>query len=149
MNTISVNSNFGFNGQIIEEEWDSFLCFGRKCKQRRQERHKARIEKRKLKNDQMRAETESLRTDIKITDKKGTQEPKAAEVITKIVEVAANSPQPVAQPTQSIIQASPPPQQAGMGNGVIMAVVAVLLIGGGIAYKMKMGKQPIPVLPPQ
>ena len=60
------NYNFGITGQPTDE-WDNFLCFGRKCKQRKAERHKVRMEKRKLKNDQQRAETEALRAETGLT----------------------------------------------------------------------------------
>ena len=74
------NYNFGITGQPTDE-WDNFLCFGRKCKQRKAERHKVRMEKRKLKNDQQRAETEALRAETGLTKQLASPTPAPTPVV--------------------------------------------------------------------
>ena len=107
--------NFGMNGQ----EYDDFLCLGRKCKKRKAERHKVRMAKREAKTDERRAETERIRAETRMMQ---AMAPRPAPA------PPANAPAPNAVP--NIAQsATPPPAKAGMSNQWII-LAAVLLVGG-------------------
>jgi len=115
------NYNYGISGQPTNE-WDNFLCFGRKCKQRKAERHKVRMEKRKLKNDQQRAETEALRAETGLTKQLASPTP---------------APTPQMAPQMMMQQApSSQVQKAGMGSPV-MIVIGLLVVGGLVYQSMK------------
>jgi len=120
------NYNFGITGQPTNE-WDNFLCFGRKCKQRKAERHKVRMEKRKLKNDQQRAETEALRAETGLTKQLASPTPQMAPQM-----MMQQSP----QPTATAQAPAPQVQKAGMGSPV-MIVIGLLVVGGIVYQSMK------------
>lgn len=119
------NYNYGISGQPTNE-WDNFLCFGRKCKQRKAERHKVRMEKRKLKNDQQRAETESMRAETSLTKQLASPTP-----------TPQMAPQMMMQQPTSTAQApAPQVQKAGMGSPV-MIIIGLLVVGGLVYQSMK------------
>jgi len=100
-------NNFGFSGQ-----WDNFLCIGKKCRQRKAERHKVRMEKKTLKNDQQRAETEALRTDTTLTK-----------------QLASPAPQMMTSGADSEAQ------QTSGKQGIII-IIAGVIVAGGILYQI-------------
>lgn len=120
------NYNFGITGQPANE-WDNFLCFGRKCKQRKGEKHKLRIEKRKLKNDQRRAETESMRAETGLTKQLAAPSPQMAPQM-----MMQQAPGQAA--TAQVL--TPQVQKAGMGSPV-MIVIGLLVVGGLVYQSMK------------
>lgn len=122
------NYNFGITGQPTDE-WDNFLCFGRKCKQRKAERHKVRMEKRKLKNDQQRAETEALRAETGLTKQLASPTP-APQMAPQMMMQQAPQPTATAQTPASQVQ------KAGMGSPV-MIVIGLLVVGGLVYQSMK------------
>ena len=122
------NYNFGITGQPTNE-WDNFLCFGRKCKQRKAERHKVRMEKRKLKNDQQRAETEALRAETGLTKQLATPAPTPQMAPQMMMQQAP-------QPTATAQAPAPQVQKAGMGSPV-MIVIGLLVVGGLVYQSMK------------
>ena len=124
------NYNYGISGQPTNE-WDNFLCFGRKCKQRKAERHKLRMEKRKLKNDQRRAETESMRAETSLTKQL------ASPTYTPTPQMAPQMMmQQAPQPTSTAQAPAPQVQKAGMGSPV-MIVIGLLVVGGLVYQSMK------------
>jgi len=122
------NYNFGITGQPTDE-WDNFLCFGRKCKQRKAERHKVRMEKRKLKNDQQRAETEALRAETGLTKQLASPAPTPQMAPQMMMQQAP-------QPTSTAQAPAPQVQKAGMGSPV-MIVIGLLVVGGLVYQSMK------------
>ena len=122
------NYNFGITGQPTDE-WDNFLCFGRKCKQRKAERHKVRMEKRKLKNDQQRAETEALRAETGLTKQLASPAPTPQMAPQMMMQQAP-------QPTATSQAPAPQVQKAGMGSPV-MIVIGLLVVGGLVYQSMK------------
>lgn len=122
------NYNFGITGQPTDE-WDNFLCFGRKCKQRKAERHKVRMEKRKLKNDQQRAETEALRAETGLTKQLASPAPTPQMAPQMMMQQAP-------QPTTTAQAPAPQVQKAGMGSPV-MIVIGLLVVGGLVYQSMK------------
>jgi hypothetical protein len=122
------NYNFGITGQPTNE-WDNFLCFGRKCKQRKAERHKVRMEKRKLKNDQQRAETEALRAETGLTKQLASPAPTPQMAPQMMM-------QQTPQPTATSQAPAPQVQKAGMGSPV-MIVIGLLVVGGLVYQSMK------------
>lgn len=122
------NYNFGITGQPTNE-WDNFLCFGRKCKQRKAERHKVRMEKRKLKNDQQRAETEALRAETGLTKQLASPTPAPQMAPQMMMQQAP-------QPTTTAQAPAPQVQKAGMGSPV-MIVIGLLVVGGLVYQSMK------------
>ena len=122
------NYNFGITGQPTNE-WDNFLCFGRKCKQRKAERHKVRMEKRKLKNDQQRAETEALRAETGLTKQLASPAPTPQMAPQMMMQQAP-------QPTSTAQAPAPQVQKAGMGSPV-MIVIGLLVVGGLVYQSMK------------
>ena len=123
------NYNYGISGQP-NNEWDNFLCFGRKCKQRKAERHKLRIEKRKLKNDQRRAETEALRADTSVTKQM------VAPASSPSPQLAPQMMRQAQQPINTAQASAPQVQKAGMGSPV-MIVIGLLVVGGIVFQSMK------------
>ncbi len=121
------NYNYGISGQPTNE-WDNFLCFGRKCKQRKAERHKLRMEKRKLKNDQRRAETESMRAETSLTKQL------ASSTSTPTPQMAPQMM--MQQPTATAQAPAPQVQKAGMGSPV-MIIIGLLVVGGLVYQSMK------------
>ena len=130
------NYNFGITGQTTNE-WDNFLCFGRKCKQRKAERHKVRMEKRKLKNDQQRAETEALRAETGLTKQLATPAPTPQMAPQMMMQQAP-------QPTATAQAPAPQVQKAGMGSPV-MIVIGLLVVGGIVYQSMKKKGADVPV----
>jgi len=128
------NYNFGITGQPTND-WDNFLCFGRKCKQRKTERHKVRMEKRKLKNDQQRAETESMRAETGLTKQLAAPTPQMAPQMMM---------QQAPQPTSMAQAPEPQVQKAGMGSPV-MIVIGLLVVGGLVYQSMKKKGAAVPV----
>ena len=124
------NYNFGITGQTTNE-WDNFLCFGRKCKQRKAERHKVRMEKRKLKNDQQRAETEALRAETGLTKQLASPTPAPTPQMAPQMMM-----QQAPQPTTTAQAPAPQVQKAGMGSPV-MIVIGLLVVGGLVYQSMK------------
>jgi len=122
------NYNFGITGQPTDE-WDNFLCFGRKCKQRKAEGHKVRMEKRKLKNDQQRAETEALRAETGLTKQLASPTPAPQMAPQMMMQQAP-------QPTATAQAPAPQVQKAGMGSPV-MIVIGLLVVGGLVYQSMK------------
>ena len=122
------NYNFGITGQPTDE-WDNFLCFGRKCKQRKAERHKVRMEKRKLKNDQQRAETEALRAETGLTKQLASPAPTPQMAPQMMMQQAP-------QPTATSQAPAPQVQKAGMGSPV-MIVIGLLVVGGLVYQSVK------------
>ena len=130
------NYNFGITGQPTDE-WDNFLCFGRKCKQRKAERHKVRMEKRKLKNDQQRAETEALRAETGLTKQLASPAPTPQMAPQMMMQQAP-------QPTATAQAPAPQVQKAGMGSPV-MIVIGLLVVGGIVYQSMKKKGADVPV----
>lgn len=124
------NYNFGITGQPTDE-WDNFLCFGRKCKQRKAERHKVRMEKRKLKNDQQRAETEALRAETGLTKQLASPTPAPTPQMAPQMMM-----QQAPQPTATAQAPAPQVQKAGMGSPV-MIVIGLLVVGGLVYQSVK------------
>ena len=100
--------NFGLSG-LSFEEYDDFLGFGKRAKQRRKDRraHKKekkrlRVERKQLKNDQRRAETEALRAETIVSQQL------LSDISTPTAPVrSASSPVNAQQPQQASVQ--PPP----------------------------------------
>ena len=119
---ISSHNSFGLYGQTTVEEYDNFLCFSKKCKDRKAERHRERIARKKAKTDSMKADTERVRAETDIV----TQVPAAPAAPNPIIQTAPPQTPPPAAPAK-----------AGMG------IVPVLLLGGllvgGLLF-MKKGK---------
>ncbi|MCB9448686.1 MAG: hypothetical protein H6585_10115 [Flavobacteriales bacterium] len=123
--------NFGLNGQPVAassyvpaDKYDHFLCLSKKCKDRvaakkkvRQAKREERLEKKKLKNEMLRADIEAKRTETKLASQLGAPSPEPQTAAT--ISTGGGGGQPSAQP-----------QQAGFGGGTIMIVVGVLLVGG-------------------
>lgn len=134
------NRNFGISGQ--DHEYDAFLCFSRKCKKRKEERHKAKMAKRESKTDQRRAETEQMRAETLVMKSMATK---------KAAPVPASNAVPAPTIIQQAPQGKPQVAQAGFGSNKLMMVVGLLLVGGFIYNNMKnkqagagIGKAPTP-----
>jgi hypothetical protein len=118
-------TNFGLSGQI--EGYDSFIFCGRKCKKRKEERHKAKMEKRLLKNDAKRAETERLRTETELM-KKEFESPTPTPVSIQREPIKQANPKPYYMP-----QNVAPPVQKSKTNYLIPIIIVGLLGLGGTA----------------
>lgn len=126
-------NNFGINGQ---DEYDNFICLSKKCKKRKKDKHKVRIERRRAKNDARKAENEQLRAETFAM--KSMVSPKRP-VSNVIPNNYARQPMPV----QTSMQQPPaPPNNAGMGSSPVIIVFAVLLVGGAMVMMNK--KQILP-----
>ncbi|GAA0892637.1 hypothetical protein GCM10009122_23160 [Fulvivirga kasyanovii] len=121
-------NNYGLNGQT-DSDYFYFLC-GKKCKKRKKEKRDIRFERRRLKNDERRADTERTRVET---------------MIMKNTMMNPTTPPPQQQsPSQSYanVQKNPAPQQAGMGGNTMMIVLGALVIGGIVLSQMK-GRPPV------
>ena len=122
------SNNYGLNGQT-DNDYFYFLC-GKKCKKRKKEKRDIRFERRRLKNDERRADTERTRTET---------------MIMKNTMLSPSAPPPAQQTApqgQSNVQGNPAPQQAGMGGNTMMIVIGALVIGGVVLSQMK-GRPPV------
>lgn len=123
-----MNYNYGLSGQS-DEAYDNFLCFTKKCRKRKEERHKSKMARKESKTDQRRAETESMRAET--------------SVMKNIASPNTVSPQLMQSQTPTIIHqpslkpAQEKPQQAGFAGNSVMIIVGVLLVGGFIYNNMK------------
>ncbi len=131
------NSQFGFNG--MNDEYDEF-CLSRRCKQRKKERHKARMSRKESRTDQRRAETELMRAETSIL-KRSANMPTVPANVTPTPTIIQQAP---AQP------AAPKPQvmQVGIGNNKLMLLLGVLAVGGFLYTKMKSGKNSMDIVNP-
>lgn len=57
-------NNFGLGGQLPYGPWDEFICFTKKCRDRRDERRDQRAEKRDLQNDKRRLKNQEREAEI-------------------------------------------------------------------------------------
>lgn len=115
-------NNYGLSGQYLEDE---FLCFGKKCKDRKKERHETKMAKRKAKVESQKAENERLRAETATMTHLAT---------TSVAPSAQNAaPTPVAVPS-----ASPK-----VGTGMVALFLGVLAVGGYIFYKKKNPSTPL------
>ena len=127
MNTAA--NNFGLSGQLTAG-YDHFLCFSRKCKRRKAEKHKVRLAKRRAKIDDQKASTERTRAETLLMQ--NTLDNKQAVQTQPITRQPIVNPQVMGQQFQP--NQAPPAQRAGMG-GPIAIVVGLLLVGGFIMSK--------------
>ncbi len=131
-------NNFGLSGQSAED-YDDFLCFGQKCKKRKEERHQARMDKKQAKTDAMKADTERIRAETKVIEQTAT----APQTVG--ISGMATMAMPQFASAEGAGTPAPQPGKSGM-NGIVIAVVAVLLLAGGyFIIKKKKGA----ALPPK
>ena len=131
-------NNFGLSGQQ-EADYDQFLCFNRRCRERKKERHKARMEKKASKTDSRTADTERIRAETNILQQTAAPAPTPAAVVSMPL-----TGQQIANPqvlAPRIKQPVPPSQKAGFGGNTIMIALAVILVGGYMYQKSKNNKQ--------
>lgn len=57
-----VDNNYGLSGQS-EQDYDDFVCLGKKCRRRREKRRRIRNERKRLKNEARRADIERSRAE--------------------------------------------------------------------------------------
>ena len=134
-----VNRNFGINGQ--DHDYDSFLCLSKRCKKRKEARHKARMSKRESKTDQRRAETEQMRAETLLM--KAMAQRNAAPTPTSNATPAPT----LTNSNVSGANAKPQVTKAGFGSSGLMMVVGLLVVGGFIYNNMKNKKAGIEATP--
>lgn len=143
-------NNYGLSGQFDEDDYDNFLCFSRKCKERKKQRHEARMARKASKTDARKADTERTRAETTVMQQTAAAPPPAAPVARMpLTQQQVVNPQTIA-PNMRANQQMPATQKAGFGGNTIMIVVGVLLVGGYLYQKSKKGElgagQPTPAI---
>ena len=141
-------NNYGLSGQS-RDDYDNFLCFGRKCKKRKEERHKARMERKASKTDSRKADTERTRAETTVMQQTVSPTPPAPVSTMPYTQQPITNPQSIA-PNATAASQVPQTQKAGFGSSTIMIVIGVLLVGGYLMTKNKKGAlvpgKPVPAL---
>jgi len=119
-------NNFGLNGQYrqLNSDYDNFLCFSKKCKERQAARRKKRLEKKAIR----RSSKESVMEDLKtvgvvqpLSTIEGKSKPSSERLATK--------------------EAPPiPPQKASLTSSPLLVVGILLVVGGFIYTTFQKGK---------
>lgn len=169
---ISTNEYYGFYGQV-SDDYDEFLGFGKKAKKRRKERRARKKEKidirherRRLKNDALRANTEAQRAQTTLTQSIVSPTPRPMPVQTSPISSAVTSTDP--NPAQVQAQAlrtgqsllaqqqplnvnannteSPENEQPDLLSNPIVLGIGVLIVGGVIYHLYKTRQAATPAL---
>ena len=136
---MSTYNNYGLSGRGADDyhdEYDHFLCFGKKCKQRKKEKHEARIAKRKAKVDARKADTERIRAESNVLQSTMSPTPSTPIATMPLTQQNITNPQ---QLGNGVNQGVPTTQRAGFGGNTIMLVIGALLVVGYFYQKNKKG----------
>ena len=127
--------DYGLSGQ----QYDDFVCLGKKCKKRREERRKIRTERKRARTEKRQLANEEVRISNDALKKSLDQEQQDAQIILDATRQAVATAQ---QPQPAI--AAPVPVKAGVSPVVV--VFGALLIGGAVFAARAKAKMPVPAM---